>query len=193
MFFREIIHLRQRPETEKRVRLLGFRDFPNGFPWWLRWQRICLQCKRSGFHSSVRKIPWRREWLPTPIFLPGEFHEQRSLAGPPSPGDRRVGHDWGTLTFKDTQMISKHMKRCSTSLIIQFSSAQSLSRVRLFATPWTTARQASLSITNSWSSLRSIESVMPSNHLILCRPLLLLPPISPSIRVFSYESTLRMR
>ena len=77
---------------------------------------------------------------------------------------------------------------------VQFNSVQLLSRVRLFATPWITARQASLSITNSWSSLRltSIESVMPSSHLILCRPLLRLPPIPPSIRVFSNESTLRM-
>ena len=66
---------------------------------------------------------------------------------------------------------------------LQFSSVQSLSRVWLFATPWIAARQASLSITNSWSSLRlmSIESVMPSSHLILCHPLLLLPPIPPSI------------
>ena len=73
-----------------------------------------------------------------------------------------------------------------------FSSVQLL---RLFATPWIAAHQASLSITNSWSSLRltSIKSVMPSSHLILCRPLLLLPPIPPSIRVFSNESTLRMR
>ena len=72
---------------------------------------------------------------------------------------------------------------------------QSLSRVRLFATPWIAARQASLSITNSRTSLRltSIESVMPSSHLILCRPLLLRPPIPPSIRVFSNESTLVMR
>ena len=71
---------------------------------------------------------------------------------------------------------------------------QALSRVPLFATPWITARQASLSITNSRSSLRltSIESVMPSSHLILCRPLLLLPPIPASIRVFSKESTLCM-
>ena len=74
-------------------------------------------------------------------------------------------------------------------------SDQSLSRVRLFVTPCIAARQASLSITNSWKSLRltSIESVMPSSHLILCRPLLLLPPPPPSIRVFSNESTLRMR
>ena len=77
---------------------------------------------------------------------------------------------------------------------VLISSVQSLSRVRLFATPGITARQASLSITNSRSSLRftSIESMMPSSHLILCRPLLL-PPNPPSIRVFSNESTLRMR
>ena len=75
------------------------------------------------------------------------------------------------------------------------SSVQLLSRVWLFATPWIAAHQASLSITNSRSSLRltSIESVMPSSHLILCRPLLILPPIPPSIRVFSNESTLCMR
>ena len=79
--------------------------------------------------------------------------------------------------------------------MVQFSSVQLLSCVQLFATPWIAARQASLSITNSRSSLRlpSIESVMPSSHLILCRPLLLLPPNPPSIRVFSNESTLRMR
>ena len=76
-----------------------------------------------------------------------------------------------------------------------YSSVKLLSRVRLFATPGITARQASLSITDSWSSLKlmSIESVMPSSHLILCRPFLLLPSIPPSIRVFSNESTLRMR
>ena len=78
---------------------------------------------------------------------------------------------------------------------IQFSLVQSLSHVWLFATPWIAAHQASLSITNSRSSfkLTSIETVMPSSHLILCRPLFLLPPIPPSIRVFSNESTLRMR
>ena len=77
----------------------------------------------------------------------------------------------------------------------QFSWIQSISRVRLFVTPWITARQASLSITNTPSLLKlvSIESVMPSSHLILCRPLLLLPPTPPSIRVFSSESTLHIR
>ena len=91
-------------------------------------------------------------------------------------------------------------KECSKTgtniyLSAQFSSVQSLSRVQLSATPWIVALQASLSITSSWSSLRltSIESVMPSSHLILCCPLLLLPPIPPSIRVFSNESTLCMR
>ena len=79
--------------------------------------------------------------------------------------------------------------------VVQFSSVQLLSHVRLFVTPWISARQASLSITNSQSSLRliSIKSVMPSSHLILCRPFLLLPPIPPRFRIFSNESTLHMR
>ena len=79
--------------------------------------------------------------------------------------------------------------------LTQFSSVQLLSRVRLFVTPWIAAHQASLSITKFWSlpKLLSIELVMPSSHLILCRPFFLLPPIPPSIRVFSNESTLRMR
>ena len=77
----------------------------------------------------------------------------------------------------------------------EFISVQSLSRVRLFAPPWTAARQASLCITNFWTLLKlmSIETVMPSNPLILCHPLLLLPSIFPSIRVFSNESVLRIR
>ena len=88
--------------------------------------------------------------------------------------------------------ITERLKGLSTH---QFSSVQSLSHVRLFATPWTAALQASLSITNSRSPPKpmSIESVMPSNHLILCRSLLLLPSIFPSIRVFSSESALHIR
>ena len=94
---------------------------------------------------------------------------------------------WGfsdTFRWKILENLWKH-----------FSSVQWLSRVQLLATPWITARQASLSITSSRSSLKlmSIESVMPSSHLILCRPLLLPPPIPPSIGVFSHESTLHMR
>ena len=78
---------------------------------------------------------------------------------------------------------------------VNFSSVQSLSGVRLSVTPWTTTRQASLSITNSWSLLKlmSIALVMPSNHLMLCCPLLFLPSIFPSIRVFSNESVLRIK
>ena len=91
-----------------------------------------------------------------------------------------------------------HLRMSSQGPILvfsQFCSVQSLSRVRLLATTWISARQASLSITISRSLLRltSVESVMPSSHLILCPPLLLLPPIPPSIRVFSNESALHMR
>ena len=80
-------------------------------------------------------------------------------------------------------------------MIIRIAVVQSLSHVQLFATPWTAARQASLSFTNSWSWLKlvSIESGMPSNHLIFCHPLLLLPSVFPSIRVFSNESALYIR
>ena len=91
-------------------------------------------------------------------------------------------------------MSNSKLLFCSVRMV-QFSSVQSLSHVQLFVAPWIAARQASLSITNSWSSLRltSIESVMPSSHLILCHPLLLLPSIFPSIRVFSNESALSIR
>ena len=86
-------------------------------------------------------------------------------------------------------------KWLSRQNVLCFSSVQSLSRVQLFATPWTAAHQASLSISNSRSPPKpvSIKSVMPSNHLILCRPLLLLPSVFPGIRVFSSESVLHVR
>ena len=92
-------------------------------------------------------------------------------------------------------MYRCHPCLCSHTRFLPFNSVQSLSRVRLFATPWTAARQASLSITKSQSLLKlvSIELVMPSNHLILCHPLLLKPSIFPSIRVFSNESALCIR
>ena len=97
-----------------------------------------------------------------------------------------AGGWWGEEAATETKELQIHKW-------LQFSSVQSLSCVRLFATPWIAARQASLSITNSRSLLKlmPIESVMPSSHPILCCPLLLLPPIPPSIRVFSNESTLR--
>ena len=97
--------------------------------------------------------------------------------------------------MRPMHIIEGNLCSKSTDLNVQFSSVQSLSHVLLFVTPWTAARQASLSITNSWSPPKpmSIESVMPSSHLILCHPLLLLPSIFPSIRVFSNESALRIR
>ena len=99
---------------------------------------------------------------------------------------------WGVEqgTAKDIRELTGVMDRFFK--LILFSSVQSLSRVRLFVTPWTAARQASLSITNSWSLLKlmSIESVMTSNHLILCRPLLQPPSIFPNIRGYSSESVL---
>ena len=97
---------------------------------------------------------------------------------------------WIPTTLKLHELSLTHK-----DLLQLFSSVQSLSRVQLFATPWTAARQASLSITNSRSLLKlmSIELVMPSNHLILCCPLLLLPSIFPRIRVFSNQSVLHIR
>ena len=96
---------------------------------------------------------------------------------------------------EQTFLSSYSMPTYVLILYISAGSVQSLSHVRLFATPWTAARQASLSITNPCSLLKlmSIESVMPSNYIILCHPLLLLPSIFPSIRVFSTESALHIR
>ena len=115
-----------------------------------------------------------------------------------SPVERRVGShlssDPGYLHPSSSPVLPGE-KGLWTPCPVQFSSVQSLICVQLFAIPWTAACQASLSIINFWSLLKlmSIESVMPSNHLILCRPLLLLPSIFPSIRVFSNESVLNIR
>ena len=104
----------------------------------------------------------------------------------------RVSDWWWQAAHKhvDPHQLDVHVADADSYL--NFSSVQSLSRVRLFVTPWTAAHQASLSFTNSWGLLKllSIKSVMPSNHLILCHPLLLLPSIFPSIRVFSNELAL---
>ena len=106
---------------------------------------------------------WRRERLPTPVFQLGEFHGLHS--------------PWGRRESDTTEQLS---------LSLHFTSVQSLSHVQLFVTPWTAARQASLSSTNSWSLLKLmfIELVMPSNHLIVCRTLPLPPSIFPSISLF---------
>ena len=120
-------------------------------------------------HSSI--LAWEIPWTEDPGMLQ-------------SMGLQRVGHDLATI---QQQHLSKKD--------IWFSSVQLLSHVQLFATLWTAVHQASLSITNSQSLLKllSIELVMPSNHLILCHPLLLPPSIFPSIRVFSNESVLHIR
>ena len=142
--------------------------------------KICLQCRRPGFNPRIRKMLHRRECQPTQVFLLGE-----------SPWTEKP--DWLWSRGHKESDTTKRLKH--TAYMYHFSSVQSLRHVWLFATPWIAAHQASLSITNSRSSLRltSIKSVMPSSHLILCCPLLLLPPIPPSIRVFSNESALCMR
>ena len=122
------------------------------------------------------------------VKMPTLWFWSRQISRSKRKGLHRVWSSFPSCTahFHDLQLIAVYGI---------FSSVQLLSRVLLFATPWIAACQASLSITNSWSSLRltSIESVMPSSHFILCRPLCLLPPIPPSIRVFSNESALHMR
>ena len=128
-----------------------------------------------NFTTYLKEKDWKRKWQPTPVFFPGEVYGQRSLPG------------YSPWNGKKSNMTEQ--------LGLQFSSVQLFSHLWLFATPWITSHQASLSITSSQSlpKLMSIESVMPSNHLILCRPLLLLPSIVPSIRVFSNESALHIR
>ena len=131
-----------------------------------------------GFSKCDDKCKYRCCW---PEKCRAETSDLRCQVKPPG------------FSKEDIQMANRHMRKGPASLII--NSVQSLSRVQLFATPWTAAHQASLSITNSQSLLKlmPIELVMPSNHLILCRPLLLLPSIFPSIRVFSNESVLHIR
>ena len=78
-----------------------------GLPWWLRWQRIFPQYWRPGFNPWVRKIPWRRKWQPTPVFLAGKSHGQRSLEGySQSMGSQRVGYNWATNTFTFTHQVN---------------------------------------------------------------------------------------
>ena len=134
-----------------------------------------------GWEDQGSILAWRIPWIEEP-------------GGLQSMGLQRVEHDWITKTFKIISILI--MYSCILYVPIMYlHSVQLLSRVRLFATPWIAAHQSSLSITNSRSLLKlmPIELVMPSSHLILCRPLLLLPPIPPSIRIFSNESTVCMR
>ena len=133
----------------------------------------CKKHRRCVFNPWVRRIPWSRKWQPSQYScLENSMEKSR----------------WATVHTVAESDMTKHAR---TS--VQFSSvAQSCLTL---CDPWTAACQAFLSITNSWSLLRfvSVESVMPSNHLTLCRPLLLPPSIFPSIRVFTDESVLRIR
>ena len=146
----------------------------DGGAWWAAVHGVAGVGDNWGTSLSLFTfMQWRRKWQPTPVFLPGETQ------GRGGPVGCRL---WGCTESDTTEVIQQQL-------------VQSLGCVQLFVTPWIAARQASLSITNSCSSLKltSIESVMPSSHLILCHPLFFQPPIPPSIRVFSNESNLRMR
>ena len=148
--------------------------------WYLARSVIYFESQDLSESNCLLKVFWIRKehfgkfFLP---FIPCESPQQDKQIC-----QRLLIKAWKVANF------AKHLKGL-------FSSIQSLSRVRLFETPWIVARKASLSITNSQSlfKLMSIESMMPSSHLILCHPLLLLPPIPPSIRVFSSESALCIR
>ena len=115
-----------------------------GLPWWLRWYRICLQCRRPGFDRWGRKISWSREWQPTPVFLPGEFHGQRNLVDY-SPWGRKESDTTEWLIHTHTFFAFKKVK------------VKLLNRVRFFATPRTVAYQDPLSMGFSrqeyWSGL----------------------------------------
>ena len=134
---------------------------------WVSFQALNWCLAYPGFSEQCELYEWQENW----------HHKQ----------------DQQDTSSQRSNSIANILKRLLQTS--QLSSVQLLSRVPLFGTPWIAAHQASLSITNSRSSLRlvSIESEMPSSHLILCRPLLLQPPIPPSIRVFSNESILHMR
>ena len=144
------------------------------------------------FDRWVGKIPWSRRWQPTPVFLLGKSHEQRSRMGYIVHGATK-SQTWLNDWVLNTHFI--YSAAVGHSGNFQFVVVQLLSCIQLFATPWTEALQASLPFTVSQSLLKltSIESVMPSNHLILCCPLLLLPSVFPSIRVSSGELTLHIR
>ena len=150
------------------------------------WKGIALSTE-----GNIRSINARTNGTKYTVFETGSLFP---LSYPPVWRLTKHTERWSSQIRKEEMMVGNHHLYTETPLV-QFSSVQLLSHVQLFATPWIAARQASLSITISWSSLRltSIESVMPSSHLILGCPLLLLPSIPPSIRVFSNESTLLMR
>ena len=165
----------------------------------------------TAAHQAPPSMGFSRQeyWSGLPFLSPGDLPdpgiEPRSPALQADAGrrfnlwtTRYIIHIPYSCTLRCTiQWVLIYSKGCATITIIsvQFSSVQLLSHVRLFVTPWIAAHQASMAITNSWSLLKltSIESVMPSNHLIFCRPLLLLPSVFPNIRVFSSQSVLHIK
>ena len=149
----------------------------------------CRRCKRREFDLWVRKIPWRRKWQPTLIFLPGESHGQRSLVSY-SPWCHRES-DTTEMIYTQATTIIQWLYLMLWSDSVQFSHSG------MYDCLWPHGRQPARppcpSPTPGLLRLMSIETVMPSNLLILCRPLLLLPSIFPSIRVFSNDSDLHIR
>ena len=139
---------------------------------------LCSCPMSSSWEGHILLLVWGREWE---AHGAGKIHPNLPI--------------WGLSRSIGSQLNSQADEQVHPRSTVLFSSAQSLSCVRLFVTPWTAARQAALSIINSQSLLKllSIVSMTPSNHLILCRPILLLPSIFPSITVFSKESVLHIR
>ena len=222
-----------------------------GLPWWFKWLRVCLQCGRPGFNPWVGKIPWRRKWQPTLVFLPGKSHGWRSLVGYTGHGVAKSwtqlsdfthsGEKWqvnteaasllseitgvrqqsqaafhgvgpGNLQLASCTDALLVPRSCTAPLLLSFfygasaGVALGLSRAAWVCCCCSVARPCltlcdpmdcstpGFPVLHSWSLLKlmSIASVMPSNHLILCLPLLLLPSVFPSIRVSSNKSVLCM-
>ena len=155
---------------------------------------FALFCWCGHFLCCCNKMPWIWHVKTIPAYLSFGWTGLKSsgLSWVLCLGSQKA---WITVSAGVGSYLEVVEEELLLSSFRLFSSVQLLSRVRLFVTPWTTACQASLSITNSRSPPKpmSINSVMPSNHLILCHPLLLLPSIFPSIKVFSNESALRIR
>ena len=141
----------------------------------------CRKCKRHRFNPWVGNIPWRRKWQPIPVFLPGKFHGQRSLVGC-SPWAHRVAHRACVHARVRTHTHLHTGNQFSHSVVPTLCDSMDCS----------TPHFPVLHQLPSLLKLIFIESVMPSHHLILCHPLLLLPSIFPSIRVFSNESVLHI-
>ena len=170
----------------------------------------CRRRKRCGFHPWVGKIYWRSAWPPTPVFMCGEYAQteepDRLQIHRVTKSGSQLKHNMSSQTHRlkpqppmwlslETGLLRRGL---ILNMVIKFSSVQFSSFPQPYPTlcdPWNAARQVSPSITNSWSLLKlmSFELVMPSNHLILCRPLLLLPSYYLSIRGFSNESALHIR